>query len=73
MDRIINYIYNFIQDIPNTTFIVIMGALVALGFYFFSLFLKANKKESPKLSKVSHLLTAIFIIVVIVVITNIRY
>ena len=72
MDRFVNYIYELVQGIPNTIFIIIMGTLVALGFYFFSLFLKANKKDSSKLVKPSHLLMAIFIIAVIVILTNIR-
>lgn len=73
MDRFINYVYELVQSISNTTFIIIMGTLFTLGFYFFSLFLKANKKESAKIAKPSKLLMAIFIIAVIVVLTNIRY
>lgn len=73
MDRIINYVYNFVQELPNSTFIVIMGTLVALGFYFFSMFMKANKKDSGKISKISRLLTTLLLIVIIMVLTNIRY
>ena len=73
MDRIVNYIYNFVRDIPNTTFIIIMGIIATLGFYFFSLFLKANKKDSTKISKPSYLLSAILFIVIVIVLTNIRY
>ena len=73
MDRIINFVYNFVRDWSNATFYIIMGVVAGLGFYFLSLFLKANKKEAPKVSKVSYLLMAIFMIVVVVVLTNIRY
>ena len=73
MDRIINFVYGFVRDWSNATFYIIMGVIAALAFYFLSLFLKANKKEAPKVSKVSYLLMSIFMLVVIIVLTNIRY
>jgi len=72
-DRVVNFIYNFVRDLSNTTFTIIMAVLITLGFYFLLLFLKANKKEQAKVLKVSRLLISIFILVVFVVLANIRY
>lgn len=72
-DRITNFIYTFVRDLSNTTFYIMMGILITLGFYCLSRFLKANKKETAKVSKVSQLLISIIIMVVFIILTNIRY
>ena len=71
-DRVVNFAYNLVRDLSNTTFYIIMGVLITLGFYFLSLFLKANKKEAPKVAKISYLLISIFLLVVFVVLANMR-
>lgn len=73
MDTIINYIYDFIRDLSGSAFFLIMIILGVLGFYFFSLFLKANKKDGTKINKISWGLTVVLIIALIVILTNIRY
>ena len=72
-DRVTNFVYTFVRDLPNKTFVIIMAILITLGFYFIGQFLKANKKEAPKVNKISKLLISIFMIVVVIVLTNIRY
>ncbi|MBQ7880926.1 MAG: hypothetical protein IJ358_03705 [Clostridia bacterium] len=72
-DRVVNVAYNFVRELSTTTFCIIMAILITLGFYYLARFLKANKKEAPKLAKVSYLLMSVLIIVVFVVLTNIRY
>lgn len=71
-DRITNFVYSFIRDMTNTTFYIMMGVLITLGFYFLSLFLKANKKEDTKIKKISYLLITIFILVVFMFIASVR-
>ena len=71
-DRISNFVYEFVRDLSSTTFYIIMAILIVSGFYFLSLFLKANKKEAPKLAKFSYVLTAVFLIVVFVLLASIR-
>ena len=73
MDTIINYVYSFFRDMKQSTFYIIMGVVAFFAFYFLSLFLKANKKESAKVAKISCLLMTVFLIVVIVVLTKLRY
>ena len=72
-DRVSNFVYSFVRDLSNATFCIIMAVLITLGFYCLSRFLKANKKESAKVSKVSQLLSAIIIIIVFIMLVNIRY
>lgn len=72
-DRVSNFVYSFVRDLSNSTFCIIMAVLITLGFYCLSRFLKANKKESAKVSKVSQLLSAIIIIIVFIMLVNIRY
>lgn len=72
-NRIVNFVYTFVRDLSNTTFYIIMALLITLGFYFLSLFLKANKKESSKVSKPSRLFIAIFILIIFVALATIRY
>ena len=71
-DRITNFVYSIIRDMTNTSFYIMMGVLIALGFYFLALFLKANKKEDTKIKKPSYLLIKIFILVVFIFIASIR-
>ncbi|MBQ7798773.1 MAG: hypothetical protein IJ371_06600 [Clostridia bacterium] len=72
-DRIVNAIYEFVRSLSETTFLAIAGLLIVLGFYFIGNFLKANKKEAPKVSKPSQLLWAILMLVAFIVVINIRY
>ena len=72
-DRIVNFVTTLIRDLSNTTFYIIMAVLITLGFYFLADFLKANKKEAPKVAKISKLLMSILMLVVFVVMVNIRY
>lgn len=71
-DRIVNALYEFIRSLSNTTFIIIVAVLVTLGFLFVGNFLKANKKESSKVSKFSQLLWAVVMIVLLIILVNIR-
>lgn len=71
-DRITNAITTFIRDLSNTTFTIIMAITIVASFYFVALFLKANKKEAPKVSKVSYILIAIFLLAMFVVLGAIR-
>ena len=71
-DRMVNAVYEFIRSLSNITFIIIVAVLITLGFYFIGNFLKANKKEAPKVSKPSQLLWAIVMIVLFVVMVTIR-
>lgn len=73
MDTIINYIYSFFRNMKQSTFYILMGVTAFLAFYIFSLFLKANKKDSTKILKVSYLLMTIFLIILIVAFTRFRY
>jgi len=72
-DRIVNFVTNFIRDLTNTTFIILVSVIVTLSFYYLALFLKANKKEEPKISKVSRLFISILLLVVFVIIIKIKY
>jgi len=72
-DRTVNFIYNLVRDLSNTTFTIIMAVIITLGFYSLLVFLKANKKEQAKVSKISSLLTSIFFLVVFIILINIRY
>lgn len=72
-DRITNFVTTLIRDLSSTTFYIIMAVLITLGFYFLADFLKANKKEAPKVAKISKLLMSILMLVVFVVMVNIRY
>ena len=71
-DGIVNFVHQIIGDMSNTAFYILMGVLITLGFYFLSVFLKANKKEEPKAKKLSMLLMAILTLVIFIVIANIR-
>ena len=71
-DRIVNFVHQIINDMSNTAFYILMGVVITLGFYFLSVFLKANKKEEPKAKKLSMLLMSIFILVVFIILANIR-
>ena len=72
-DRIVNFVTNFIRDLTNTTFIILVSVIVTLSFYYLALFLKANKKEEPKISKISRLFISILLLVVFVIIIKIKY
>ena len=72
-DRFTNFVYSFIRDMSSATFYIMMGLLITLAFYNLSVFLKANKKEAPKVAKISKLLMSILMLVVFVVMVNIRY
>ena len=71
-DRITNYITGLVRDLKSTYFIILVSILATLGFYFLALFLKANKKESTKVNKISYLLTSILMIILFVVFVRIR-
>lgn len=71
-DRIVNFVHQIINDMSNTSFYIMMGVVITLGFYFLSVFLKANKKEEPKAKKLSMLMMSIFTLVVFIVLANIR-
>lgn len=72
MDRVINRIYSFIRGLDINVFLTIVGLAFVLGMYFIAIFLKANKKESSKVAKVSYLLIAILMLVVLIVLLRIR-
>ena len=72
-DRIVNFVYDMVRSWSSTTFYIIVGVIVTLGFLFIGHFLKANKKEAPKVSKPSYLVWSILMIVVFVALINIRY
>ncbi len=73
MDTIIDYVYKTVRGWSNATFAIIMGVVAFLGFYWLSIFLKANKKESSKVSKPSSLFWAIIAVIILIVLPNIRY
>lgn len=72
-DRIVNFVTNFIRDLSNSTFLIIVGVIITLSFYYLALFLKANKKEEPKVSKISRLFISILFLIAFVIIVKIRY
>jgi glucan phosphoethanolaminetransferase (alkaline phosphatase superfamily) len=72
-DRIVNAVYEFVRSLSNTTFIIIAAVLITLGFLFIGNFLKANKKEAPKVLKPSQLLWSVIVLVLFVMLINIRY
>ena len=71
-DRITNYVTSVIRDLKGTYFIILASILAMLGFYFLALFLKANKKDSTKVNKISYLLTSILMIVLFIITVRIR-
>lgn len=72
-DRFTNFVYENVRSWSNATFIIIAGVLITLGFFFIGNFLKANKKEAPKVSKISQLLWSIVVLIAFIVLVNIRY
>ncbi|MBQ7797507.1 MAG: hypothetical protein IJ371_00105 [Clostridia bacterium] len=72
-DRIVNFVYEIIRSWSHTTFIIVVAVMLTLGFYFVGNFLKANKKEAPKVAKPSQILLAILMLVLFVALINIRY
>lgn len=68
----VNQIYSFVRGLEINTFLTIIGLLFVVGVYFVGMFLKANKKESTKVAKVSYLLIAILMLVVLVILLRIR-
>lgn len=72
METVINYVHSFFREMKQSTFFIIMAVIVLFTGYFFSLFLKANKKDSTKIAKISYLLMTIFLIGLIIVLSNIR-
>lgn len=72
-DRFVNIVYGFVRDLSNTSFYIIVAVVLTLGFYFVGNFLKANKKEAPKLAKPSQILLAILMLIVFIGLINIRY
>ena len=73
MDTFIDVIYKTVRGWTNSTFAIVMGVIAFLGFYAISVFLKANKKESAKVSKPSALFWAIIMVILLMVLPNIRY
>ena len=73
MDTIIDFVYKAVRGWSNATFTIIMGVIAFLGFYWLSIFLKANKKESAKVSKPSSLFMAMIAVAAIIVLTYLRY
>ena len=71
-DRITNYVTRIVGDLPNKTFIILISIVATLSVYLLALFLKANKKEAPKVSKISYLLTSILMFIIFVVLIRIR-
>ncbi len=71
-DRFVNFIYETVRSWSDVTFAIIVGVVVTLSFLFVGQFLKANKKEAPKISKPSRLLWSIVLLVVFVLLVNIR-
>lgn len=71
-DRFVNFVYNLVRDMSNTAFFITIAAMFVLGFYFLGNFLKANKKEEPKVAKISQLLISIMCLVGLIVMFNIR-
>ena len=71
-DRVVNALYEFIRSLSNTTFIIIVAVLITLGFWFVGNLLKANKKESSKVSKFSQLLWAVVMLVLFILLVHIR-
>ena len=43
-DRFVNFVYDAVRELSNTTFYIIVAVVITLGFYFVGNFLKANKK-----------------------------
>ena len=72
-DRFVNLVYETVRGWSSTMFIIIAGVLITLGFLFIGNFLKANKKEAPKVSKPSQLLWSIVMLIAFVVLVSIRY
>ena len=72
-DRITNFVYEAIRSWSNTTFIIVVAVAFVLGCLFVGNFLKANKKEAPKVAKPSYLLWAVIMLVVFILLVNIRY
>lgn len=73
MDTFIDWVYKTVKGWSNSTFAIVMGVTAFLGFYALSVFLKANKKESAKVSKPSALFWAIIMVVILMFLPNIRY
>ena len=71
-DRITNFIYEAVRSWSDTTFAIVVGVVFTLGFLFIGNFLKANKKEEPKISKPSQLLWSIVMLIVFILLINIR-
>lgn len=72
-NRIENAVTEFVQSLSSSTFIIIAGVTITLGFLFVGNFLKANKKEAPKVYKPSQILWAIIMLVAFMVLVAIRY
>ena len=72
-DRIVNFVYSLVRDLSNVTFYIIMAVLIVLAFYFLANFLKANKKEAPKVSKISQLLISLLFLIIFILMIKIRY
>ena len=72
-DRIVNFATNFIRDLTDSTFIILVGVIITLSFYYLALFLKANKKEEPKVSKISRLFISVILLIVFIIIVKIKY
>ena len=72
-DRIVNFVTNFIRDLTYSTFMILVAVIATLSFYYLALFLKANKKEEPKVSKISRLFISILLLITFVIIVKIRY
>ncbi|MFQ6723750.1 MAG: hypothetical protein ACLRFE_00255 [Clostridia bacterium] len=72
-DRFINYLTEFMRGLSNTTFTILASTIITLGFFFLGNFLKANKKEAPKVSKPSQILWSVVMLVAFVVVVTLRY
>ena len=72
MGRVVNQIFSFIRNWDIKTFYTVVGLVFVLGVYFIGIFLKANKKESSKISKISYLLISIFMLIVLILLFKIR-
>lgn len=72
MGRIVNQIFGFVRNWNIKTFYTVAGLVFVLGVYFIGMFLKANKKESAKVAKISYLLISIFMLIILILLFKIR-
>lgn len=72
MREVFNTFEQFILKLSAPTFMILILTLVGFAFYFYSRFMKANKKEDTKINKISNLLITLLFLAIIIVLTFIR-